>query len=238
VTYGRAFFDLQLELAVTVARLAAIPLARAVLDYTNVYIRLGLGHGFDTAHPVWRDYVAGLASARAPGAWTHRFFLTRPRVPPPGVVATSGCFAYARRADGSLRIHFANVEPDGGAPLALERQAQRVAELGALFAAAKRSEAPSAGVVGASWLYNLDAYRRLFPKPYLATARAMPGVFRHLPLWGQFLDRAGQVRAAPAQRFRERIARLTSIDALDDCFPLPVLRLEAPVAVFYDWYGV
>ena len=46
-------------------------------------------------------------------------------------------------------------------------------------------------VVGASWLYNLEAYRRLFPASYVATARVLPDRFRHMPLWGQFVNRHG-----------------------------------------------
>ena len=58
--YAKAFFDLQLEFAQRVAILSELPLARALLDYTNLYIRFGLGRDFDPAHPSWREYLAGL----------------------------------------------------------------------------------------------------------------------------------------------------------------------------------
>jgi len=35
-----------------------------LLDYTNLYVRFGLGRDFDPAHPVWREYLSGL---RGPG---------------------------------------------------------------------------------------------------------------------------------------------------------------------------
>ena len=237
--YACAFFDLQLRFAEAVAHLAAIPLERAVLEYTNVYVRFALGRDFDPTDPVWRDYLAGLRDARDRGEWTHRFFLTRPHdVPPPGLIATFGCFGYARLPDGRLRIHFANAAGDGRSPLAAESQTERIAELATLFAHLKGHEAASARVVGASWLYNLDAYRRLFPKAYLATAQVLPRRFQHMPLWGQFVDRRGEVRTAPATEFLARVARASGVDGLDACFPLQVLRLEAPVATFHDWYGV
>src|SRR5262249_59003357 len=47
VRYAKPFFDLQLRFAHKVGALAGLPLARALLEYTNLYIRLGLGHGFD-----------------------------------------------------------------------------------------------------------------------------------------------------------------------------------------------
>ena len=59
--YARGFFDLQLRFAERIAALAGLPLSRALLEYTNLYVRFGLGRDFDPAHPGWRDYEAGLA---------------------------------------------------------------------------------------------------------------------------------------------------------------------------------
>ena len=39
--YAKAFFDLQLEFAHRITILSGLPLARALLDYTNLYIRFG-----------------------------------------------------------------------------------------------------------------------------------------------------------------------------------------------------
>src|SRR5439155_12564861 len=54
VTYAKAFFDLQLQFAHKVTRLSGLPLARALLEYTNLYARFGLGRDFDPAHPTWQ----------------------------------------------------------------------------------------------------------------------------------------------------------------------------------------
>lgn len=59
-----------------------------------------------------------------------------------------------------------------------------------------------------------------------------------MPLWGQFVNRRGEVRPAMAAEFRRRLARQSGLDGLERCFPLPVLRLEASAGDFYDWYGV
>jgi hypothetical protein len=96
----------------------------------------------------------------------------------------------------------------------------------------------SNGVVGASWLYNLEAYRRLFPKSYLATAHVIHGRFQHMPLWGQFVARNGEIKESRAHQFLERLGRQSSLEGLDDCFPLQVLRVEAPMRELYDFYGV
>ena len=239
MTYARAFFDLQLRFAETVSSLSGLPLAQTLLAYTNLYVRLGLGRDFDPAHPGWLEYLAGLPSADDRGEWTYRCYVTRPPGrDAPAVVATFGCFAYAWLGEDRIRLHFRNAEPHGRSPLEIERQGQRRADLAALFEHVERSGPQPRSVVGASWLYNLEAYRRLFPPAYLATAHVFHGRFQHMPLWGQFLDRLGELREPSTRQLLERLGRQTSLDTLDECFPLQVLRLEAPVREFYDFYGV
>src|SRR5262249_10487934 len=153
------FFDLQLAFAHKVTTLSALPLSRALLEYTNLYIRFGLGRAFDAAHPTWQQYVAGLGDANDVGEWTYRFYVARGGEPAgPPVVATFGCFSYGRLDDGRIRLHFTNAEASGDSPLARERFRRRFAELTALFEHVKRGADPSSRVVGASWLYNLEAY--------------------------------------------------------------------------------
>ena len=237
--HARAFFDLQIEFARAVSALGHLALADAVLNYTNFYIRFGFGRAFDPTHPGWQSYLAGLRDADDPREWTYRFYVTRPHPPPgPSVEATFGCFSYARSGTDRLRLHFLNAEPDGRSPLGRDRRDERLADLAALFAHVRRTVSSPVSVAGASWLYNLPAYRRLFPESYVATARVLPDRFRHLPLWGQFLDRHGELRADLARQFRERLARQTSLEGLDGCFPYQVLAVEAPVAAFYEFYGV
>jgi hypothetical protein len=238
VTYAKAFFDLQLQFAQAVAALSGLPQARAVLDYTNFYIRFGLGRDFDPAQPTWQEYLAGLRSTKDSGEWTYRFYETRSRVvAPPALVATFGCFSYARSSHDRIRLHFQNAETDGHSPLGIQRQDRRRADLAALFEHVTRTEREPLRVVGASWLYNLHAYRRLFPESYLATAHVLHHRFRHMPLWGQFVNRHGEIRARMAHEFLERLGRQSSLEGLDQCFPFQVLSAEAPAREFYDFYG-
>jgi hypothetical protein len=59
-----------------------------------------------------------------------------------------------------------------------------------------------------------------------------------MSLWGQFLDRHGDLKPSPTQQFLERLERESDPGRLDQCFPLQVLTVEAPVQEFYDLYGV
>jgi hypothetical protein len=239
VIYAKAFFDLQLQFANKVTILSGLPLAHALLEYTNLYIRFGLGRDFDCAHPTWRQYVAGLQDANDRGEWTYRFYVTRPEaMAAPTVVATFGCFSYARLSGGRIRLHFGNAEPEGHSPLGIERLGQRLADLAALFGHVKRTLPQPLRVLGASWLYNLGAYRRLFPVSYVATAQVIDHRFQHMPLWGQFVDRYGDIKESMTNQLLERLEHQSSLDTLDQCFPFQVLSVEASVTAFYDFYGL
>jgi hypothetical protein len=237
--YAKAFFDLQLRFADRVATLSGLPLSRVLLEYTNLYIRFGLGREFNASDQTWQAYLAGLSGPARIDEWTYGFYLTRHGATSgPAVVATVGCFSYALLTDERIRLHFHDADRDGQSPLAIERVSRRRAELTGLFEHVRRTARRPLRVVGASWLYNLEAYRRLFPSSYLATARPMPDCFQHLPLWGQFLDRHGAVREKVTREFLERLERESSIDGLDRCFPFQALSVEAPVQDFYDFYGI
>jgi hypothetical protein len=238
VIYAKAFFDLQLQFAQKLAILSGLPVARALLDYTNLYIRFGLGRDFDPAHPTWREYLAGLHDAEDFREWTYRFYLRRPdTMAAPAIVATFGCFSYARLSGDRIRLHFENAETDGHSSLGIERLGQRLVDLTALFEHVKRTRPQLVQVVGASWLYNLDAYRRLFPISYLATAHVIHR-FQNMPLWGQFLDRYGQVKENMTRPFLERLEYQASLDSVGECFPFQVLSVQASVREFYDFYGI
>jgi hypothetical protein len=222
-----------------VAEVSGLPIARTALQYTNLYVRFGLGRDFAPDHPGWQRYVAGLRGGRDVRAWTYEFYRHESRGDgDPPVTARFGCFAYARSGEDRIRLQFRNAERDGASPLSHARKAERIAELSALFAHVRRTEPGPLRVAGASWLYNIEAYRRLFPPPYLATARVVGDRFQRMPLWGQFLDHRGDVKPSLVREFRERLARLQTIDGLGRCFPLQVRALEAPVRAFYDFHGV
>ena len=237
--FSQEFFDLQVRFAERVAELSGMALEQALLDYTNLYVRFGLGRDFDAGHPLWIDFLTGFSRTADRAEWTYLFFRSRDDQPePPSVVATFGCFSYARAEHERIRLHFEDVEANGQAPLGIERIASRQAELRALFEHVKRTQQGAQRAAGISWLYNLPAYRRLFPDTYLATAQIAGQRFRNMPLWGQFIDRHGSVRAPSAAVFLDRLSRQAGMERLAECFPLQALAVEAPLPDFYKYHGI
>lgn len=243
--YGKAFFDLQLRFAQVARALTGISLERAVLDYTNVYIRFGLGRDFDAGHAAWREYADGLVDWPDVGDWTYRHYLRlgadRPSVEASGLDtsgAVSGCFSYVMQDAATVRLHFQNAEPAPVSPLSGSRLPLRIDELRLLFRAIRRDRPAATRVVGTSWLYNLPAYRRCFPVDYAGSVRLAGDRFRNMSLWGQFLRRKGALRAQTVRDFEAAWAGAGDVRDLAECFPLRALAAEAPIAAFYLHYGI
>ncbi|WP_322014781.1 hypothetical protein [Paraburkholderia sp. J12] len=233
--FEKAFFDLQVRFAEAAARLAGVPLERALLDWTNLYVRFGAGREFDPAHPLWAAYAQGVGAAHDVAAWTWQYLQHCPvQRGAPRVVASRGCFSYEPAGEGAVRLHFNGGIPGDVSPLAVAQASGRRGELRALFAHLREHAGGSDPLVyGTSWLYNIEAYRRLFPSAYLSTARPVARL-RALSLWGQCVDRHGRLRAEVAGEIVQRVARLGEGDGLEACFPLQALAVMAPASVFYE----
>jgi len=226
--YSVEFFDLQLRFAVKVADLCGLPLTETVGSHTNIYVRLAMGPRLDRANPAWLEYISTLATARDPAACTHEVHQRRAHLPSgPEVAASVGCFSCAPFRSGHVRLHFHPGHQLSDSPLSLANTHLRRCELATLLSQVVSSH-PSIHVVGASWLYNLPAYRRLFPEAYLGCLTPIGHPYQRMPLWGQFLHRDRTVRKAAAQRFHSQLARAASLAELSACFPLPVLSATVP----------
>ena len=119
-----------------------------------------------------------------------------------------------------------------------DRLSTRLAELKSMFAHIRQHVNAPTDVIGASWLYNLEAYRSLFPPKYLATAQVGGNDFPYLPLWGQFIDHGGHIKEDWATRFLECLDKQHSLQGIEKCFPFQVLHLESSIEEFYAFYGV
>ena len=237
--YSVEFFDLQLRFAARVAEIAGVSLGEAVGTHTNIYVRLCMGPQLDATNPDWMDFVASLSQARNAAEWTHRVHRQRLHLPVGSVhAARVGCFSYAATGQGQVRLHFQVGDPLSESPLASANLALRQRELATLLSMLKASSNSECSIVGASWLYNLPAYRRIFPQPYLAGLHDMAHPYQRLPLWGQFLNRDLSLRSAAAARFLAGVAKASHLNELAACFPLSVLTTSMPAQGIYDHLGL
>ena len=238
------YFDLQLRFAEAVAAASAMPLSETVTQCTNFYRRFGLGRLQDgPVSPVWATYTERLSSCETHEqrvTWTQTFFVQSPPERLPPGQRQFGCFGCdPLDANGRLRIHFLNRDGDGGGPLSRAKIEARRRELYAMFTYVKTTYADAKEVLGGSWLYHIEAYRRLFPSIYGDSRRVQEGDthFQGTSRWGQVLDYREGVKPKLREQFLENLKRL-DLQRLWEVFPLPTYRVHAPIQAFYDFYHV
>jgi len=241
----RDYFALQLHFADVVAAKAALPLTEVVEHYTNFYRRFGFGIWPDAPRvPEWDHYKAHLQTLATHDqrlAWTQTFYAQLPPERLPAGRQQFGCFGCdPPDADGRVRIHFTNHDTDGTSPLSRAKMGARRQDLQALFMSVQQTHAEVAhSVLGESWLYHLDAYRRLFPPVYGASRVVQEG-HAHLQgqtCWGQFLDHREAVRPVLREQLLANLAKV-DMQRLWEAFPLPTYTVQAPIQAFYALYQV
>lgn len=120
-----------------------------------------------------------------------------------------------------------------GGPLSAANAPERRRELGAMVAYIRERHPEIERVRGVSWLYGIEAYRRLFPPAYVATREVIVGrtSFQGSSSWGQMIDHRGRVKPELRERFLEKLERLDPARPWE-VFPLARWGVEAPIGVF------
>lgn len=236
----RPYFAVQLQFAERLAALSGSGLPAAVLRYTNLHRRFGFGtHDPGDPHPEWLRFEMQLVQLREFEDrldWTVSCFAAA--APQADGANRFGCFRFdPPDADGVVRIHFSNRDADGVSPLAPSKVERRQAELAEMCAYISLHHPGAKLIKGGSWLYNLDAYCRLFPPAYVAS-RTRPAQARlnGTSTWGQLLTYRGEVKAQVRDHLLGALGRI-ELAAPWRAFPLQALGAEAPFKVFQDHFA-
>ncbi len=239
--YTKPFFELQLLFAQKIAAVSQQPLDQALLRFTAFYRIFGLDWSMDPTNSVWQTYTRGLQQAADNVDFTYQFYLQRyPAIPKFTDEEHWGCFTYEYNSEKRvIHFHFSNQDTSIYGPLSHQRIDVRKAELRAMFQHIKQRHSDAALVQGGSWLYNWEAYRRLFPPVFGQSAqREQMFSLAGRNVWGQFLRRHGGVHQETRSLFLERLSQLQRVEDHPQCFPYPNVRTEAPLPLFYAFYAI
>lgn len=241
--YPQAFFDIQFTFARKMARLSGQPYHEAVLRQTALYRILGLDWSLDTSNPVWQQFIKTIDADTADTTAAYRFYSERAAQGLIPEYETSrphwGCFSYELLAEQkAIRLHFSNLDTSGYGPLSHQRQQARLDDLRAMFQHIRQEHPDAERVKGGTWLYNRQEYCRLFPPEYGASAQVYRPALIARGLWGQFLRHGNRMNEEVAARFLENVERLQEAAAYASCFPYQNLVTEAPISLFYTFYGL
>jgi hypothetical protein len=243
---SRGLFNVQLRFADVFSVKAGMPLAEAITWHTNFHRLFAYGNlSKEAPDPEFLALVDRAIAAPDPAARLDRFvaaYADRPHDPWPSDRFPFGKhFACeAPNADGVVRIHFRNrVNDDATGPLHASRIAERRADLTEMFGHVARAWPQARSVMGASWLYNTEGYRRLFPKTFADSRTPLlgPRPIHGLSTWGQFLDFRGAVKPQIAEAFYQNLKTLDPSQPWLS-FPYQVLTTTAPFEAFRREYGV
>jgi len=237
----KEYFDIQLLFASKYEELSGLDIAEVLRDYTNIYRNLDLNKsGDDGCKPSWSEFMEGFGRAQSRSQWTYDFYLRHNIIRSLQEKQYFGCFSYEYRSERrAVRLHFENLDNGKFGPLSYIRKEERMADLQRLFNDASQRHSQANKVIGETWLFHVEAYRRLFPQEYISTAKEVnAGIFDALALWGQFLDRYKQIRPDLMEKFIECVGRQTTLDGLKRCFPYCVFATEAPIEHFYKFYNL
>ena len=235
----RGYFEVQLRFAEILAARTSRGLSDTCLEFTNLHRRFGLGRTeAGVPSPGWARYAAGLEGPE-PGRldWTVTFFAES--APEVSDTERFGCFSYELQDAGEVvRIHFSNRDSeDGVGPLARAKIERRRSELGQMFRHVRAHHPAARTVRGGSWLYNLEAYRRLFPPDYGASAFEPARVrLDGTSSWGQLLDFREAVKPAVRQVLLDNMAG-GDVAAPWRAFPMRALGAQASIELFHRFYG-
>lgn len=166
-----------------------------------------------------------------------------------------GCHYYTYEEDThTVYVHFFNAEfeeewVDGKdvskGPLAQEKKDRRIHELTDMFRDIKKKHPDATQVKGRSSLYNLDAYRRLYPPSYeVGEVDYDPKLWgQGTTVWGQFLG--GNEKKPGEYGYKEELAaqfldkaKDVPLDKLADALPMPPRKVHGNIEDFYRFYGV
>jgi len=231
------YYSLQLRFAAHYAAKAAVPLGIAIERCTNLRRRLGLWEGDGAVR--WDHFLAQIQgfSGDLPAQLALCAEYQQP-VANAKIERSHGCFSYdPPDASGTLRIHFLPPKGIGSSPLASTNVAERLAELGEMFSHVRRFEPKATSVRGVSWLYNLPAYKRLFPLAYSASAKQAQFQL-HLngtSTWGQVLTWRQEVKPTVRDQLMADLNNM-DVEAPWRVFPLKAMVAMGQIELFYDMF--
>jgi hypothetical protein len=215
-----------------------------LFGFTSLHRRFGLGvPGQAPIGALWNEFTARIASTSDTNERVaiaqHYFAITNDEAPPPAGTVF-GCFNFTGpQADGAARIHFVNRELDPlVGPLSSARLPQRQAELRSLLPALLRAYPQTTHILGRSWLYHREAYRRIYPLAYTDAIEPLPQPVSLVgsSSWGQYLTHNGANQRA-CDAFLVALKDLSADDPLGIFMHQPI-QVRAPIEVFVRFYGI
>jgi hypothetical protein len=226
----KELIDLEIDFAIKAAELNKESYDQALFKYTNLYGALFIASPErDENHPDWLKF---LESTNRNSVYDYYVDIYNMRQKPSEKTYLGDAPSITYHNEGkNAYLHFNNNDTSGYSPLAKERMATRKQELRRIIQDIKQNYSEVKFINGDSWLYNIEAYKRLFPQKFIESG-VIHNDFSKLTVWGQFLDRNENIRKAMAEKFARKIKFANTFDELVKSFPYLPIKTRVTLEVF------
>ncbi len=233
----KELFTLQVQFATEVARQKGSSLSETLLQYTSAHIRLFHHPGKGVAEG-WVDFVEKLSdnSESIVDSIYDAYVIKEEAMqnePTEGVEAF-GCFSHEYKEIGNTFVlHFDNKDSAGN--LGRDRIDARQEDLQKLTKSVASQHRQDAQIQITSWLLCVDAFNRLLPPEFVESIQDVEmDAAQENSLWGQFLDKSGEVKIDLAEQL---LANIKNGELpVTDCFPNRLKTAKVPQEVFFTQY--
>lgn len=235
MVYTKSYIEFQYRFVKVLVDKFNLNTLEAIFDYTNIYLLLTLDFSFNKENDIWKDFIKNYQDNTE---YIYIKYLESNNNSKRRDIEKSepfGCFSYHYEEDDkSIKLHFSNNDTSEFGPLSKERIEVRKIELVEMFKEIKNKYPVAQNVKGKSWLYNFEAYKRLFPSPFVKSLKEYVGdEWKYMTLWGQFLDSKGSVKADLANDFLNCSKSKKSVNEIQKCFPFMIFLAQTKISDFY-----
>jgi hypothetical protein len=233
-------FQFEFDFAKELSRRLNMPLATALHGYTSTFDALKYKDGLPD--PLDPEIVEHSYEQYVKRLHAHRIRFTAEE--------REKHFSYRYdREKKTIQIHFGNFSSNPEGPLSTSQIETRKTELAMMFREIRKNHPEAEYVEGLSWLYNIEAYRRLFPESYTVHPEQVKNAdekdnmywWTTPAVWGQFWNNDLKLKPELRDAFFEKLKQAdieSDIHNLYDALPLPPLKTRGPIDDFYRLYGI
>ncbi len=238
--YPKELIDLIIQYAKKKSQISRLNIVETIKNFTPIYYLIGnYDWEFNKNSIYWKEFleryekgedlvelVYDMYTKNYQEFSSHKWF---------------GCFRYRyvenEKAEGIVKMHFLNDRTNKEGPLSSNQKERRLKELKMMFEDVKKNHPNTKFVQGGSWLYNLESYKRLFPKEYFINMKSICPKPQMLVIWGQFINSEWGINKERAENFLHRLENCKTEEDLENMFEFIELFPKCEIKYFYDYYS-
>ncbi|MEI6462525.1 MAG: hypothetical protein WCO33_02545 [bacterium] len=233
--FPKEYIELQFIFANKVVEILGISFLSALFEYTSMPVRVGVPFSdMKTSNNNWIQFTNNIFTNKDIDIAYEYYVLVEKDNQE--IREQHGFCSYDYlKSEYLVNLHFKNNENPEPGLLSDERMPARLKELKEMFSILKVEHPDAKEVMSSSWLFNIPKFNKLFPSEFFDNT-FIKWDFHSLGIWGQFIDKYGNIKTKMYEEFIEMIMNSNSIEELKEAFPLKCIKCWSKIEPFYKMY--